>query len=163
MTMRARPWLRPALGFLTLTQAVVGIWQLLVPRSFYDLYWVELLPPYNEHLLRDVGGLNLALAVVLGASALIMDRRLISTALLAYLTFPPMPRCCHHLCFVIPSRHIATEFPLVIELVGDTPGFWRYARCHACRPARPPLRYAASVYPCSRRCAPASRPGRPSR
>jgi hypothetical protein len=36
--MRARPWLRPALGFLTL------------PRSFYDLYWVELLPPYNEHL-----------------------------------------------------------------------------------------------------------------
>jgi hypothetical protein len=87
MTMRARPWLRPALGFLTLTQAVVGIWQLLVPRSFYDLYWVELLPPYNEHLLRDVGGLNLALAVVLGASVLIMDRRLISTALPAYLTF----------------------------------------------------------------------------
>jgi hypothetical protein len=94
MTMRARPWLRPALGFLTLTQVVVGTWQLLLPRSFYDLYWVELLPPYNEHLLRDVGGLNLALAVMLGASALIMDRRLISTALLAYLAF-----ATYHLAF----------------------------------------------------------------
>jgi hypothetical protein len=94
MTMRARPWLRPALLFLTLTQIVVGTWQLLLPRSFYDLYWVQLLPPYNEHLMRDVGGLNLALAVVLGASALIMERRLITTALLAYLTF-----AMYHLVF----------------------------------------------------------------
>jgi hypothetical protein len=152
---------------------------------------VELLPPYNEHLLRDVGGLNLALAVVLGASALIMDRRLISTALLAYLTFATYHQTATPLSLfqarlasethprravwvtnaaVLPppllrdsSRHIATEFPLVIELVGDAPGFWRYARCHACRPARPPLRYAASVYPCSRRCGPTSRSGRPSR
>jgi hypothetical protein len=94
MTMRARPWLRPALLFLTLTQVVVGTWQLLLPRSFYDLYWVQLLSPYNEHLMRDAGGLNLALAVVLGAGALIMERRLISTALLAYLTF-----AVYHLVF----------------------------------------------------------------
>jgi hypothetical protein len=87
MTMQAQPWLRPALLFLTLTQVVVGTWQLLRPRSFYELYWVQLLPPYNEHLLRDAGALNLAVAVVLGASALIMERRLISTALLAYLMF----------------------------------------------------------------------------
>jgi hypothetical protein len=94
MTMRARRWLRPALLVLTLTQVVVGTWRLLLPRSFYDLYWVELLPPCNEHLLRDVGGLDLALAVVLGAAALIMERRLVATALLAYLTF-----ATYHLVF----------------------------------------------------------------
>lgn len=92
--MRAWPWLRPALLLLTLSQVVVGTWQLLLPRSFYDLYWVRLLPPYNEHLMRDVGALNLALAVVLGASALIMEHRLVSTALLAYLTF-----AVYHLVF----------------------------------------------------------------
>jgi Ca2+/Na+ antiporter len=92
--MRAQPWFRPALAFLVVTQVVVGVWQLLLPRSFYDLYWVQLLPPYNEHLMRDVGALNLALAVVLGASVLIMERRLVSTALLAYLTF-----AVYHLVF----------------------------------------------------------------
>jgi hypothetical protein len=132
MTMRARPWLRPALLVLTLTQVVVGTWQLLLPRSFYDLYWVELLPPYNEHLLRDVGGLNLALAVVLGASALIMERRLVSTALLAYLTF-----AAYHLVFhVTHLEHfpqadaiaqtsalaLGVAFPLVLLIVAWRPG-----------------------------------------
>jgi hypothetical protein len=55
---------------------------------------VQLLPPYNEHLMRDVGGLNLALSVVLGASALIMERRLVTAALLAYLTY-----AVYHLVF----------------------------------------------------------------
>ncbi len=102
--MRARLWLRPALLFLTLTQVVVGMWQLLLPRSFYDLHWVELLPPYNEHLMRDVGGLNLALAVVLGGGALVMERRLVITALLAYLTF-----AVYHLVFHV--THLE-HFPL---------------------------------------------------
>lgn len=49
----------------------VGVWALLFPASFYadfplDRAWVALDGPYNEHLLRDVGALNLALAVVLG-------------------------------------------------------------------------------------------------
>jgi hypothetical protein len=47
---------------------------------------VGLLPPYNEHLVRDVGALNLALAVVLAGAALRADRatvRLAATASLA--------------------------------------------------------------------------------
>ncbi|MFV0137147.1 hypothetical protein ACLGIH_28795 [Streptomyces sp. HMX87] len=43
------------------------------------------LPPYNEHLLRDFGGAGLALAVVLCAAVATMDRRLVLTALVAYL------------------------------------------------------------------------------
>jgi hypothetical protein len=149
MTMRTQPWLRPALLLLTLTQVVIGAWQLLLPRSFYDLYWVELLPPYNEHLLRDVGGLNLALAVVLGASTLTMDRRMISTALLAYLTF-----ATYHLAFHVthlepfPSADaiaqttalsLGVAFPLVLLILawrgGKTARFChRVPACHRAGP-----------------------------
>jgi hypothetical protein len=133
--MRARPSLRPALLVLMLTQVVVGTWQLLLPRSFYNLYWVELLPPYNEHLMRDVGGLNLGLAVVLGASALIMERRLVATALLAYLTF-----AVYHLVFHVTHLEnfpqadavaqtsvltLGVVFPLVLLLVA-----WRAGTAH---------------------------------
>lgn len=47
---------------------VVGIWAQGFPRSFYDDFpgmgrvWVAVDGPYNEHLVRDVGGLNLGLA-----------------------------------------------------------------------------------------------------
>jgi hypothetical protein len=49
---------------------VVGVWAQGFPRSFYDDFpgmgrvWVAVDGPYNEHLVRDVGGLNLALAFV---------------------------------------------------------------------------------------------------
>jgi len=55
---------------LTLSAAYVGVWALLAPRSFYDDFplpgrdWVSLAGPYNEHLVRDVGGLYLALGVM---------------------------------------------------------------------------------------------------
>ena len=65
------------LGLLILaaTQALVGVWALPAPRAFYNGFplpghpWVALLPPYNEHLVRDVGAFNLALTVVLVAAA----------------------------------------------------------------------------------------------
>jgi hypothetical protein len=44
-------------------------------------------PPFNQHLMTDVGGLGLALAVVLGAAAVTMDRLLIRVALAAYLLY----------------------------------------------------------------------------
>jgi len=49
---------------------LVGVWAQLFPRSFYDDFpgagrvWVAVDGPYNEHLVRDVGGLQLALALV---------------------------------------------------------------------------------------------------
>jgi hypothetical protein len=101
MIVGARLWLRIGLIVLGLYQLVVGGWPLLAPRSFYGGFplpghpWVTLLPPYNEHLLRDFGGLNLAMAVVLGVSAVTLDRRLVFTALAADLVsgvqhFPPV-------------------------------------------------------------------------
>jgi hypothetical protein len=49
---------------------LVGVWAQGFPRSFYDDFpgmgrvWVAVDGPYNEHLVRDVGGLNLGLAFV---------------------------------------------------------------------------------------------------
>lgn len=83
--------LRIGLIALTVSSGVTGAWALLAPRSFYDDFpggrrsWVSALPPYNEHLVRDVGGLYLALTLVLLAAAVIMERRLVIVALVAAL------------------------------------------------------------------------------
>jgi len=59
-----------ALVVIAAVSLVVGLWAQGFPRSFYDEFpgagrmWVALDGPYNEHLVRDVGGLNLALAFV---------------------------------------------------------------------------------------------------
>jgi hypothetical protein len=89
MTMTARAWIRTGLLVLALYHLVLGAWALPWPRSFYDTFpapghpWVAWLPPYNEHLLRDFGALNLAMVVLLGAAAATTERRLTLTALVA--------------------------------------------------------------------------------
>lgn len=86
--MTARTALRAGLILLAAMQALVGAWALLAPGGFYDDFpWVALLSPYNEHLVRDVGALNLALTLVLSAAALTMDRLLVRVALLALIVF----------------------------------------------------------------------------
>lgn len=61
---------RIALVIIAGGTAVVGVWAQAFPRSFYDDFpgagrvWVAVDGPFNEHLVRDVGGLNLALALV---------------------------------------------------------------------------------------------------
>ena len=57
-----RGLLRVTLVCLALSAAVIAVQGTIAPRSFYDGFpfgrgWVELLPPYNEHLVRDVAGL----------------------------------------------------------------------------------------------------------
>ncbi len=66
---------RLLLGLLAAGALVVGAWALLAPASFYDGFpgfgraWVAVDGPYNEHLVRDFGGLQLAMAVVSAAGA----------------------------------------------------------------------------------------------
>ena len=61
---------RMALVVIAAGSVVVGMWAQAFPRSFYDDFpgagrvWVAVDGPYNEHLVRDVGGLNLALGFV---------------------------------------------------------------------------------------------------
>ncbi len=93
-TGRRRAWLRAGLILLAVLTAGTGAWQYFAPRSFYGFPTVAADPPFNGHLLTDIGGLNLALAVVLTAAAWRLDRTLTRVALAAYLV-----QSCSHLAF----------------------------------------------------------------
>jgi hypothetical protein len=43
--------------------AATGLWALAAPRSFFEV--VATYPPFNEHLLHDIGAFNLGLGAVL--------------------------------------------------------------------------------------------------
>jgi hypothetical protein len=64
-TVRLGLWAMALFGLLA------GIQQQFAPRFFYDtfpgfgMHWVNVDGPYNEHLMRDLGGANLALAGVI--------------------------------------------------------------------------------------------------
>ena len=61
-------WVTAAIG------AYVGLWASFWPASFYDSFpglgriWIAVDGPFNEHLIRDVGGLYLGLAVASAAA-----------------------------------------------------------------------------------------------
>ena len=92
------------LGFV---QTVNGLWALFAPRSFYEDFppgrggWVSALPAYNEHLLRDVGGLFLATGVLLLIAAWRLDRPLVGVSLVAWLLFA-VPHTVYHLFNLAP-------------------------------------------------------------
>ncbi|MDX2379361.1 MAG: hypothetical protein QNM02_06345 [Acidimicrobiia bacterium] len=97
-----RTMCRVALGYLAFVSVTLGAWALLAPRSFYDDYpglgrsWVSIDGPYNEHLVRDVGALNLALTVVFVGAAVTLGRAMIITASIASLVWG-IPHFIYHL------------------------------------------------------------------
>jgi hypothetical protein len=97
-----RTWLRIGLLFVAATPLTGGLWALLSPRAFYDDFplpgsdWVSTLGPYNEHLVRDYGALNLAMAVLLVATGILLERRLAQITLVTWLVFE-VPHFVFHL------------------------------------------------------------------
>lgn len=80
--------LRAGMWFLTFVELAVGTLATLAPRLFYDdVPWVDLAPPFSEHLMRDYGAMNLALGLVTAVAAITMNRVMVRTALAAYLVF----------------------------------------------------------------------------
>jgi len=93
--------IRVALGMVGAIQVVDGAYALLAPRSFYEDFplgrgWVEALPDYSEHLVRDVGGLFLATGAFLLAAAWTLERRLVIVAAASFLLFS-VPHSLYHL------------------------------------------------------------------
>ncbi|MGH2925809.1 MAG: hypothetical protein ACRDK1_07545 [Solirubrobacterales bacterium] len=93
---------RGGLVVLALPSAVIAAWGLIAPRSFYDdfpgagRHWVSALPPYNEHLLRDFAAASLAIVVFLIGAAIVLERRTIQVALIAFLAYS-LPHLAYHL------------------------------------------------------------------
>jgi hypothetical protein len=83
--------MRAGLTVLAIPAAWVGVWALAAPRSFYDHFpgggheWVSALGPYDEHLVRDVGSLEVALVVLALFAIVTLDRRVVQIALVAFL------------------------------------------------------------------------------
>jgi len=94
---------RLALGWLALSALQLGAWALFSPQSFYDDFpgmgrsgWISADGPFNEHLIRDFGALNLALAVLLIAAAVRLSRDLITVAAVASLVWG-VPHLIYHI------------------------------------------------------------------
>jgi hypothetical protein len=88
--MRSPQLARLALCLLVVPAATIGLTATLAPRAFYDdfpflTHWVDLLPPYNQHLVTDVGGLYLGFAVVLAWAAWALERSLVRAVCVGWL------------------------------------------------------------------------------
>ncbi len=108
--------LRAGLWFLAIVTAAVGVVATFLPRAFYQgVPWVALDPPYSEHLMRDFGAMNLALALVLVVAGVTMNRLLVRTALCAVALFA-IPHLIFH---AIHREHFSTS-AATTELVALT-------------------------------------------
>jgi hypothetical protein len=117
--------LRIALGLLALIGLEVGVWAAFAPQSFYDDFpgagriWVAVDGPYNEHLVRDVGALNLALAVVAIVALVTLSRAAVLAAGGAWLAYG-LPHLVYHLRHLEPlegADQVAVAGTLALNLV----------------------------------------------
>ena len=90
-----RAWTRALVVVMGTLTGTVGLWAGFWPESFYehgpipllDTGWVALLPPYNEHLVRDYGFMNLAVTAVSVVAAIVMSPLIVRTAATSVITF----------------------------------------------------------------------------
>jgi hypothetical protein len=76
---------RAALAIACAYALVLGALATFAPHTFYDEFpfigsYVQMLPPYNEHLVTDVGGLYLGFAVIFAWAAWKPERTLVLAA-----------------------------------------------------------------------------------
>lgn len=95
-----RGWIRAVLGLLGCAQLIIGIWALLAPRSFYGDFptgqgWVAKAGAYDEHLVRDVGSLFIAIAVLALIAAVLLTRSVVVIACVVFLLYS-VPHLIYH-------------------------------------------------------------------
>jgi hypothetical protein len=132
--MRSKTSARGALGFLFVAALVIGLTAAVLPRTFYDdfpflAHWVELLPPYNEHLVTDVGGLYLGFAVLFAWAAWTLDRTLVRAVCVAWLLTATLHLIFHsgHLTGFGTADAIAEIVTLAALLVPPPVAIWGIA------------------------------------
>ncbi len=122
--MTPRNIVRLALAVLGFVGLEVGLWAAFAPRSFYDDFpgagrvWVSVDGPYNEHLVRDVGELNLALTVVTVVALVTLGRAAVIAAGGAWLVYG-LPHLVYHLRHLEPLEDadaVAAPFTLALNV-----------------------------------------------
>src|SRR3954453_23394302 len=95
-----------------------GAWARLAPRGFFDTFpgfghhWTAAYPPYNEHLVSDLGAIFLTLAVLLGIAAVLDERKVTLTVLAGVTVFNGL-----HVVFHLGHHGMLTGVDLVASLV----------------------------------------------
>jgi hypothetical protein len=120
-----RSAVRLALALLVAQGLIVGVWAAAWPRSFYDDFpgggraWVSVDGPYNEHLVRDFGDLNLALAVVTLVALIALTRVVALAAALGWIVYqvPHLVYHLRHLDLYDTGDKVANVASLVLALV----------------------------------------------
>src|SRR6478672_1480534 len=122
---------RLALAFLLISAVTIGLTAAAAPRAFYDDFpfvaqWVELLPPYNEHLVTDVGGLYLGFAVLFAWAAWTLERTLVRAVCIAWLLTATLHLFFHagHLEGFDPADAIAEIASLALLLAPPPIAIW---------------------------------------
>jgi hypothetical protein len=89
--------IRIGLALLAFEAGLIAVHALFFPLYFYEEFllgrgWVQMLPPYNEHITRDLGALYLGFFVVLTFAAVKLTRDVVNGAVLGFLvaTVPHM-------------------------------------------------------------------------
>lgn len=125
---------RIALVLLFASAVVIGLTATVLPRVFYDdfpfvAHWVELLPPYNEHLVTDIGGLYLGFAVLFAWAAWTLDRTLVRAVSVAWLLTATLHLVFHsgHLAGFSTANAIAELATLALLLAPPPIAIWGIA------------------------------------
>jgi hypothetical protein len=129
--MRSPQSARIALVLLFVPAATIGFTAAVLPHTFYDdfpflTHWVDLLPPYNEHLVTDVGGLYLGFAVLFAWAARTLDRVLVQAVCVAWLLTATLHLLFHatHLDNFDTGDAIAEIFNLSLLLIPPPIAIW---------------------------------------
>ena len=120
---------RIVLVLTALVGLLVGLWAAVLPHSFYDsfpgfgLMWVSVDGPFNEHLIRDVGALYLALAAGGIVAALASSGAATRVIAVAWIVFSAPHLLYHslHLGGLAPLDAIAQPIALALTLVLPIP------------------------------------------
>jgi hypothetical protein len=88
--MRSPTAARAALAILALSAVSVGLPAAVAPHTFYSdfpflAHWVDRIPPYNEHLVTDVGGLYLGFTILFAWAAWTLQPTPVRAACTAWL------------------------------------------------------------------------------
>lgn len=98
MSIRLHRW---SLALLALSALYLACWAVCDPHSFYVSFpgfrhgWVSSDGPYNEHLIRDVGGLYLALGVLSAGAWIRPEPSLVRLTGLAWAPFSVLHLAYH--------------------------------------------------------------------
>ena len=115
--MVAARWVRVGMALLAVLHGWWGLWALIDPQHFFDTFpgagrrWTAAYPPYNEHLVVDLGATFVTLAFLLAAGAASRNRGVRTVALLTVTLFGAL-----HLGFHSANHGLLAHADLVASL-----------------------------------------------